>query len=361
MSVATKNPFAILDSDDSTPADSPAPAAPEAAAPAPAPARGTQKPRGGPAGRGGKYYQRGGGTPKSPRENGAEDSAEKPKRTFDGEGRGEGRGRGRGRGGRDRGDRGGERRGRGGGRGGDRLDRHSATGKTDSDKKVHQSWGGDNGNTELKVEEAATIDAAAEGATGNEWGTDAAAAAADDPWGAPVAPADDAWAIPATSGDEPPMPTPAEGDKTEGRRGRDREQEEDDNTLTLDQYLAQKAEKEASILPKLETRRANEGIDESMWKDAIPVQKGDEEMAYFAAKPKAAPKARAEKKEKIFLEIDARFERPDRGGRGGRGRNDRGDRGSRPSRGRGGGRGSSRVNGTPIVNVDDETAFPSLS
>ena len=40
----------------------------------------------------------------------------------------DGEGRGRGRGGRGRGERGG--RGRGGPRGGDRLDRHSATGKT---------------------------------------------------------------------------------------------------------------------------------------------------------------------------------------------------------------------------------------
>jgi plasminogen activator inhibitor 1 RNA-binding protein len=151
---------------------------------------------------------------------------------------------------------------------------------SDSDKKVHQSWGGDDGNTELKVEEAATVDAAAEGAAGNEWGTEAAAAG--DAWGAPAAAADDAWALPTTSGDEPAMPT--EGDKNEGRRAREREQEEEDNTLTLDQYLAQKAEKEASLLPKLEARKANEGVDDSLWKDVVQVQKGDEEEAYFAAK-----------------------------------------------------------------------------
>lgn len=67
---------------------------------------------------------------------------------------------------------------------------------------------------------------------------------------------------------------------------------------------------------------------------------------------------RAEKKEKVYLEIDAHFDRPNRGGRG------RGDRGGR---GRGGGRdrgsrGRSGTNGTqPIVNVEDESAFPSLS
>jgi hypothetical protein len=152
---------------------------------------------------------------------------------------------------------------------------------SDSDKKVHQSWGGDDGNTELKVEEAATVDAATEGAADNAWGAEAAAA--DDAWGAPVAAADDAWALPAASGDEPAISPAAEGDKNEGRRAREKEQEEEDNTLTLDQYLAQKVEKEASLLPKLETRKANEGADDTLWKDAIPVQKTDEE-AYFATK-----------------------------------------------------------------------------
>lgn len=196
-----------------------------------------------------------------------------------------------------------------------------------------------------------------------------------------TAPATDDWGLPVTTNGETAAAAAAEGEKNEGRRARDKEQEEEDNTLTLDQYLAQKAEKEASLLPKLETRKANEGADDTLWKDAIPVQK-DEGAAYFAAKvhpklhflcplvltfvfpqPKSAPKARTEKKEKVFIEIDARFDRPDRGGRGGgRGRgSDRGDRGARPPRGRGGGRGG-RPNGSiPIVNVDDEKAFPSLS
>lgn len=72
---------------------------------------------------------------------------------------------------------------------------------------------------------------------------------------------------------------------------------------------------------------------------------------------------RAEKKEKVFIEIDARFERPARGGRGGRGGDrGRGGRGGR-GRGRGGTGGYNNANGTqvPPVNVDDENAFPSLS
>lgn len=64
---------------------------------------------------------------------------------------------------------------------------------------------------------------------------------------------------------------------------------------------------------------------------------------------------RAEKKEKVYLEIDAHFDRPTRGGRG------RGDRGRGRDRG---GRGRRGINGTQPtvpVNVEDETAFPSLS
>lgn len=66
---------------------------------------------------------------------------------------------------------------------------------------------------------------------------------------------------------------------------------------------------------------------------------------------------RAEKKEKVYLEIDAHFDRPSRGGRG------RGERGRGRDRGDRGARGRRSTNGTqqPSVNVEDETAFPSLS
>lgn len=81
---------------------------------------------------------------------------------------------------------------------------------------------------------------------------------------------------------------------------------------------------------------------------------------------KSAPKARTKKEEKVFIEIDARFERP-RGGRGGRGGDrgdrhgsgDRGDRG-RGGRGRGRGRGANGTTATPALDVDDQTAFPTL-
>lgn len=135
---------------------------------------------------------------------------------------------------------------------------------SDSDKKIHQSWGGDDGNTELKAEQAATVDAAAEG------------------WGVESAPIDE-WAIPEGTGDAAAAP---DGDKPEreGRPRRDREVEEDDNTLTLEQYHAQQKDKESAI-PKLEnTRQANEGADANIWKDVVPLSKNEEEDAYFVGK-----------------------------------------------------------------------------
>jgi len=186
----------------------------------------------------------------------------------------------------------------------------------------------------------------------NAWG---GAAPADDAWGAPAPAADDGWAAPAPAGD-----AAAEG---EGRRGREREPEEPDNTLTLDQYFAQQKDKTLSAVPKLEARKVDS--DGELWKDAIALQKRDEdEDAYFVGKQaKTAPKTRAPKAEKIFLEIDARFERPSRGGRGGRGGERGGDRGGdRGSRGARGSRGRGRANGPPTnLDVGDEKAFPSLA
>lgn len=363
MSVASKNPFSVLDEESSRPS-SPAPAAD----PAPVPAqptskssKGNQRGRGGPASRGGRYYNRGGGANKNTDTNRDTTTAEEPaagaesnRRRFDGERR-EGReGRGRGRGNR------------GGGRG-RAFDRHSGTGKTDSEKKVHQSWGGDDGSTELKVEEAATNDAAAESADAagnvNDWAGVSGDGAADgtgdtNNWAGGAA-VDDAWgASPADA--SAPVPVNGEGEaevgKTESRR-RDREEEED-NTLTLDQYLAQQKEKESSLLPKLESRKANEGSDDRIWDGATRLEKGEGD-AYFAGKTRNTAKSRTEKKEKVFIEIEARFDRPSRGTRGRGG--DRGDRG----RGRGGrGRGRGGFSGNTAstgVNVDDERAFPALS
>jgi hypothetical protein len=135
---------------------------------------------------------------------------------------------------------------------------------SDSDKKYHQGWGGDDGNTELKTEQQARVDAVAEG---NEWGADSA-------------PATD-WATPAADGGAETTATPADGEKVEGGRPRrEREPEEEDNTLTLDQYIAQQKEKESALLPKLEGPRQ---IDTDAWKDVTPLEKSGED-SYFAGK-----------------------------------------------------------------------------
>ncbi|KAK7064189.1 hypothetical protein R3P38DRAFT_2756942 [Favolaschia claudopus] len=351
MSVATKNPFALLEEDASrpnSPVSAPAPAVPTP----PAPARGNaNKSRGGPAARGGKYYARGGGAKSgaraddlggNPNQNGIEEAPQEKK--FDGRGRG----------------RGGGGRGGGGFRGrGRQFDKHSQTGKVDSQKSINQGWGAEEGTAELKAEETAVKDATAE-AAGGEW---AAPSGDANEWGAPAASND--WAASA-DGAAPAADGAEAGAKPEreGRPRREREPEEEDNTLTFDQYLAQ--QKESSAVPKLENvRQANEGADANIWKDAVAIEK-DSEGSYFAGKAKAAPKARAKKEEKVFLEIDARFERPARGGGRGRGGDDRGGRGrgggERRGRGapRGGGRSAGNNNSQPL-DVADESAFPSLS
>ncbi|KAI6133099.1 hypothetical protein EDD16DRAFT_1688736 [Pisolithus croceorrhizus] len=370
MSVASKNPFALLDEETSRPSSPAAAAAAAAPAPAPTasqPSRGNQRSRGGgPASRGGRYYDRGGGGNKNTDSNRETATTVEPAAGTESnkrrcrEGR-EGRGRGRGN--------------RGGARG-RAFDRHSGTGKTDSEKKVHQSWGGDDGSTELKVEEAATNDAAAESAgaatnvndwaadtaVNNDWGASGEGAPANNDWGTSGdgAPADDPWGQ-GTADASAPAPTNGEGEgeggKTESRR-RDKEDEED-NTLTLDQYLAQQKEKESGLLQKLEARRANEGSDDHIWEGATRLEKGEGD-AYFAGKNKTTTKVRAEKKEKVYIEIEPRFDRPSSRGRG-RGGGDRGDRG-RGRGGRGRGRGGFSGNAaSTAVNVDDESAFPSLS
>lgn len=137
---------------------------------------------------------------------------------------------------------------------------------SDSDKKIQQSWGGADGNTELKVEQAAAVDATTEA---NEWTAEGANASE---WDTPVqGPATDA--APA-----------ADGDKADGRPRKDKEPEEEDNTLTLDQYLAQQKEKE-SVVPKLEVvRQANEGADSNIWKDVVPLSKADGGDSYYVGK-----------------------------------------------------------------------------
>ena len=91
---------------------------------------------------------------------------------------------------------------------------------SDSDKKVHQGWGGDEPSSELKAEAAAETDAQNEaGSPAGDWGitTETPAAAAGGEWGATIEVAADAWAIteptPAAAGEA----AAADGDEASER------------------------------------------------------------------------------------------------------------------------------------------------
>lgn len=235
-------------------------------------------------------------------------------------GRGEGRG---GRGGRGAGGRGGRGR---------QFDRHSATGKEDSHKKVEQGWGGDDAKRELDAEDGAKADAAAEEDTTGEAGDKKEAPKAN---GAP--------------------PVEKELAPVE---------EEKDNTKTLDEYLAEQAAKRAQIGALKEARPAEtdaKALGTKMEKQS------DED--YFKAQKERSNRQR-ERKEKQILEIEQSFNAPPaasrgagRGGRGsGRGRGGERGRGFGGERGAGRGRGGRGRGGSAgaNINLSDSAAFPTL-
>jgi plasminogen activator inhibitor 1 RNA-binding protein len=148
---------------------------------------------------------------------------------------------------------------------------------SDSDKKFHQGWGGDEGGTELKAEEAGTTDAQAEGAAVAADGWDPVPI---DPWSAP--PPADPWGGPPAEGDAAPAAGDEKGD--EDRKPRDRDPEEEDNTISYDQYLAQLKDTTTTSVPKLEgVRVANEG-DNKAWGDVVEHKKNEDDQAYFVGK-----------------------------------------------------------------------------
>lgn len=131
---------------------------------------------------------------------------------------------------------------------------------SDSEKKIHQGWGGDEGSTELKVEEEGAQDASAE-APAADWD---GAAANDDAWGS--APAADAG---------------GEETKESAAPAAEARVEEEDNTMTLDEYLAQRKENALASVPQLEARKANDGDD--TFEGATLITK-EEEEDYFAGR-----------------------------------------------------------------------------
>ena len=160
------------------------------------------------------------------------------------------------------------------------------------------------------------------------------------------------------------------------------EPEPEDKSRSYEDYLAEQMEKKANLSGnELSMRKPNEGSKgDSKWKDAKPLDRGEEEKDYFAGSGGKAKRERA-KKEKNVLDVDIKYVEPNTGrgggerGRGGRGRGEgRGDFRSRGGRGRGdgfrgrgdrgdggyrGGRGGGRGGGGQI-NANDENAFPTL-
>ncbi|KAL2270461.1 hypothetical protein VTJ83DRAFT_2645 [Remersonia thermophila] len=189
--------------------------------------------------------------------------------------------------------------------------------RANSEKQASQGWGANEGEAELKDEQAAAEIAQSE--------------------------------------------KKAEGEATPVET---KEEEPEEKHLTYDQYLAQLAEKKLALESELKVRKPNEGVKDEKWKDFTPLTKEEEEL--FPSTQSKAKRER-ERKQKQFLEIEARYVEPERT-RGGRGGPRGGARGDGPrGRGRGGargdfrgGRGGPRQDNAPPVNPNDEAAFPSL-
>lgn len=203
------------------------------------------------------------------------------------------------------------------------FDRRNASGKTDTPKATEQAWG-----DEAEAQQTAVADP-----------TDARDPAAPEPASA-----------------ETDAAAPAE--------------EEEDNTVSYEEYLKQKAQKALSFsAPAI--RKANEGADDSKWGNQALTKENDQD-AYFAGISKAKAGNAKERKQKETLDIEQRFYQAPSAPRGrgeGRGRG-RGTRGRGEGRGEGRGRGAPR--GAPrgaskpasagaSLTLSDETAFPSLS
>ncbi|KAM3505986.1 hypothetical protein MY10362_002632 [Beauveria mimosiformis] len=221
------------------------------------------------------------------------------------------------------------RGGRGGRRPREQDDRHSRQNRDTTAKQTAQGWGANEGNAELKDEQAAE-------------------------------------AI-------------AEGDKNAAADAEVEPAEPEDKSVSYSDYLAQQAEKKLA-LGGHKVREANEGSKlDKKWAGAKALENDEEEYVTAAGGKKLRER---ERKVKQTIDFDPRFvesERPrggarggargERGGRGGARGGDRGgarggdrggDRGGRG--GERGARGGARGGRPPAANINtkDEAAFPSL-
>ncbi|CAG8434719.1 2220_t:CDS:10 [Funneliformis mosseae] len=246
------------------------------------------------------------------------------------------------------------RGGRGGRRGGREHDRHSGTGRYDSEKKETQAWGDaatsyetnetpawenatttetsswDNTNTT----ETSTWKETTETTESSGWNaTSDADANAGGGWGEDKTEEKTGWDADKTGNDSNAWVQQPEIEEVTIDQGENTAavestpvHEPEEVVKTFDEYLAEKALKSLDIsLP--EARKPNEGTDDSQWKDAIPLEKEDEEDFLFTGKVRA-----------ILSSQDSHRDY---------------DNDNRDNRRRGGGR-------SGFVNIDDQRAFPSL-
>lgn len=129
--------------------------------------------------------------------------------------------------------------------------------------------------------------------------------------------------------------------------------EEEEQVKTLEEYLAEKANKSLKVsLP--EARKANDA-DESAFKGTVAFAKQEFEEFYISKETKTTKKTEKVRKEKVFVEIEQRFQekaRPEF-----RKNNDR--RGGRPNNKNSNNRRAAKSN-VPAVNLQDASAFPTL-
>ena len=235
-------------------------------------------------------------------------------------------------------------------------------------KQADQSWGAPTGASEWKDEQAgeaiANEEKTAEPESGG-WDSGGVEGGAE--WNKT---ATDAGNVEGGAGDVSATTGAAEASKPSVTP------EPEDNSRSYADYLAEQAEKKLALgANPHQVRKPNEGSkQDGKWAEARALNKDDGDN-YISGKG-AKEKRERQRKEKSYVEVDYRVGEPERGrgGRGGRGRGDfrGGDRG-RGGRGRGGdgyrGRGEGGFRGggrggggrdTDSVNVEDESAFPSL-
>ena len=191
-----------------------------------------------------------------------------------------------------------------------RPDRHSQTGKVDSEKKVHKGWGDD----AKKAEDEAAAETIAK--------ADADEAAAEE--AAPV--------------------------------------EEVDHSVTLDKYLEDLKIKAAETEADRQIRKPNEGSDDTKWKTANALDRKEQESFVPSTKTKVL-RSKA-KKEKVIIDVEPVFASPSSGRpeRSGRGERRGGDRRGAPRGGRGERRGGDRKSAADNkpVNITNPDEFPVL-